>query len=341
MDKPKILVTGGLGYIGSHTIVELLAAGYDVVSLDNEINASEKILDNIEQLTGARVENIHADISNKIESLRGVRKYGQFDGIIHFAALKSVEESVYESLLYFRNNVEGAITSMMLMEELNIPHLIFSSSCTIYGSPEKLPVNESTPMGKAESPYGASKQACEILYGQFFSHKSERTGITLRYFNPAGAHPSALIGESPVNKATNLVPVITETVIGKRNEMIVYGNDYNTRDGSCVRDYIHVVDLAKAHILALQYLLEQKNVQGYEAYNLGIGEGVTVLEAIKAFELATGEKVNYSIGPRRPGDVPAIYSDHNLITARMGWEPEHNIQSIMSTAWEWEKVRSA
>lgn len=340
MRKPKILVTGGLGFIGSHTIVELIGSGFDVISLDNEINSSIDVLIGVEKISQKKIVNIHVDLSNKTDTLNAVKKHGPFDGIIHFAALKSVEESVYNPILYFRNNVEGTITTMMLMSELDIPHLIFSSSCTVYGNPETLPVTEQSPMAKAESPYGASKQACEILYDQFFNQTKGKSGITLRYFNPAGAHSSALIGESPINKATNLVPVITETASGIRDEMIVYGNDYDTRDGSCIRDYIHVVDLAKAHILALQYLLDNKNDQPYEAYNLGIGEGVTVLEAIRAFEISTGHKVNYKIGPRRPGDVPAIYADHELITTRLGWQPELDIHAIMKSAWEWEKVKN-
>jgi len=339
LQSGRILVTGGLGYIGSHTIVDLLEQSYDVVSLDNEINSSIDVLDGIEKITGKKIENIHVDLSDAQETLNAVRKYGRFDAIMHFAALKSVEESVYNPTLYFQNNIGGAITTLMMMDDLQIPHLIFSSSCTVYGSPEKLPVTENTPFGKAESPYGASKQACEIMYDQYFKRSPGKTGVSLRYFNPAGAHSSALIGESSRNKATNLVPVVTETAYGIREETIVFGDDYNTRDGSCVRDYIGIMDLGKAHTLALQYLQENKNVQSYEVYNLGIGEGVTVLEAIKAFEEATGVKVNYRIGPRRAGDVPEIYADHSLITSRMGWMPSENIQTIMRTAWEWEKNR--
>jgi len=346
LGKARILVTGGLGYIGSHSIVDLVEYGYDVVSLDNEINSSVEVLKGIESITGKKIENIHVDLSDHEATLNAVRQYGHFDGIIHFAALKSVEESVYSPVLYFDNNVTGTITTMMLMDELKIPYLIFSSSCTVYGSPDQLPVSENTPFGKAESPYGASKQACEILYEQYFKARSSTqasvhsmAGVSLRYFNPAGAHSTAIIGESPINKPTNLVPVITETVIRKK-EMTVYGNDYNTRDGSCVRDYVHIMDLARAHTIAFEYLVSQKNELPYEVFNLGIGEGVTVIEAIKAFEEATGEKVNYKIGPRRPGDVPAIYADNSAINARMGWKPEHGIDSIMSSAWEWEKVKT-
>ena len=352
MTKARILVTGGLGFIGSHTMVDLIENGFDVVSLDNELNSSITVLKSIEEITGRHIENIHVDLSDRTETIHRLRAFGHFDGIIHFAALKSVEESVYHPTLYFQNNVGGSITTMALMDDLNIPHLIFSSSCTVYGSPEKLPVTERSPLGKAESPYGASKQACEIMYDQYFnSHnklnlhhektEQKKSGVSLRYFNPAGAHPSALMGESPKNKATNLVPVITETAIGKREEMMVYGNDYDTRDGSCVRDYIHIMDLARAHTLAMDYLLGNRNESPYEVYNLGIGEGVTVLEAIHAFENATGEKVNYKIGPRRPGDVPAIYADHQGITSLMNWKPEHDINSIMTSAWQWELKRNS
>jgi UDP-glucose 4-epimerase len=228
---------------------------------------------------------------------------------------------------------------MALMENFDISHLIFSSSCTVYGTPNKLPVTEDTPMGRAENPYGASKQTGEILYDQYFKNKTGKSGISLRYFNPAGAHPSALIGESPTQNATNLVPVITETAFGLRDHLTVFGEDYPSRDGSCVRDYVHVVDLAKAHTQAIGHLLGKSNKQSYEVFNLGIGEGVTVLEAIHAFQDATGVKVNYRIGPRRAGDVAAIYADNTKITKLLGWKPTENIQSIMRSAWAWEKAR--
>lgn len=344
----RILVTGGLGYIGSHTIVDLLDAGYDIVSLDNLSNASPEVIDGIQAITGKRIQNIKADLSNKEEALNAVKQAGAFDAIIHFAALKRVEESVFHPTLYFQNNVEGTITTMLLMEQLEIPFLIFSSSCTVYGAPDELPVTETTPFGKAESPYGASKQACEILYGQFFEATQKqnierpvgRAGVSLRYFNPAGAHPSALIGEAPLHKPTALVPVITETAIGKRKEIVVHGIDYSTRDGSCVRDFIHIMDLARAHTLALEYLLKGRNQESYETYNLGSGEGITVLEAIHAFEEATGEKLNYRIGPRRAGDVPAIFADHKLISSQLNWAAEYSLHDIMYSAWEWEKNRA-
>lgn len=339
VSKARILVTGGLGYIGSHTMVALIQSGYDIVSLDNEINSSIHVLEGIERITGRKIENIHVNISNCEQTLLALKNQGPFDGIIHFAALKSVEESVFKPTLYFQNNIGGSLTTMEILDTLQIPHLIFSSSCTVYGTPDKLPVTENTPFGKAESPYGATKQVSEIMYDQYFNRAISKSGVSLRYFNPAGAHSSAMIGESPSIKATNLVPVITETVIGLRKEMVVYGNDFDTRDGSCVRDYIAIMDLARAHLLALDYLLENRNQQPYEVFNLGIGEGVTVLEVIKAFEEATGEKVEYKIGPRRAGDVPAIYADNSLITSRIGWTPQENIHSIMQSAWAWEKAR--
>jgi UDP-glucose 4-epimerase len=337
--KPRVLVTGGCGFIGSHTIIDLIEHGYEVVSVDNGINSSFDVLTGVEAITGVSVPNIDVDLSQAELALREIGKYGPFQGIIHFAALKRVEESVIKPLWYYRNNVGSTITTLALMEELNIPHLIFSSSCTVYGAPASLPVTEDTPFTPAESPYGATKQAGEILYGQYFINTPRKSGISLRYFNPAGAHPSAIIGESSLQPSTNLVPVITETAIGVRNSMMVYGTDYNTRDGSCMRDYIHVMDLARAHTLAMDYILAAKNKSAYEIFNLGIGEGVTVLEAIHAFENTTGVKVNYQLGPRRSGDVPAIYADHSLITSRMGWKPEHDIADIMRTAWAWEQVR--
>lgn len=339
MNASKILVTGGCGYIGSHTIVDLIQSGYEVISLDNGINASFDVLDGIESITGKRIINLNVDLSDTEETLKAVKAHGPFVGIIHFAALKSVEESVFHPLRYFRNNIGGTITTIALMDELNIPHLIFSSSCTVYGKPDQLPVTEETPISEAENPYGATKQTGEILYKQYFSRQNNASGISLRYFNPAGAHPSALIGEAPTQKATNLVPVITETAIGLRDELLVFGNDYPTRDGSCIRDYIHVVDLARAHTMAMDYLLHRKNKTSYEVFNLGIGDGVTVLEAIHAFEASTGVKVNYKIAPRRAGDVDAIYADNTLITHQLGWKPTQDIKAIMQSAWTWEKAR--
>ncbi len=338
-NKSKILVTGGCGYIGSHTIVELLQSDYEVVSLDNGLNSSPDVLDGIEAITGVRVVNVDVDLSQTEAALEALRAHGPFTGIIHFAALKSVGDSVHQPLRYFQNNIGATLTTMALMEAMDIPYLIFSSSCTVYGRPEKLPVTEESPIRPAESPYGATKQTGEILYDQFFNTQPGRNGISLRYFNPAGAHPSALIGEASTNQATNLVPVITETAIGLRSELAVFGNDYPTRDGSCIRDYIHVTDLAKAHVLAMDHLVQHKNQKPYEVFNLGIGEGVTVLEAIAAFEKSTGENVNFTISARRPGDIDAIYANNKKITEQLGWKPTEDIQSIMRSAWAWEQVR--
>lgn len=339
MPKPRILVTGGCGYIGSHTIVDLIEAGYEVVSVDNLVNSTEDALEGIRAITGVAVRNIRQDLSDTEHSLQRIWAYGPFAGIIHFAALKRVEESVRMPLHYLDNNLGSTLTVLRMMEKFAIPHLIFSSSCTVYGTPEQLPVTEQTPLRKAENPYGASKQIGEMLCEQFFGHVPGVSGIALRYFNPAGAHASARIGEAAAQPATNLVPVITETAFGLRDQLIVHGNDYATRDGSCIRDYIHVSDLARAHTLALDYLIRQANDAPYEIYNLGIGEGVTVLEAIQAFERVTGRPVTYKIGPRRPGDVAAIYADNRLIRERLGWTPEYGIDTIMATAWAWEKVR--
>ncbi|MFN7119645.1 MAG: UDP-glucose 4-epimerase GalE [Saprospiraceae bacterium] len=337
----KILVTGGCGYIGSHTIVDLINNGFDVVSVDNLVNASEDVLDGIEKITGKRVQNYAVDLVDLEATKQIFRDHPDFSGIIHFAALKSVGESVEKPLLYFRNNLNSLLNLLDCMSEFAVPNLIFSSSCSVYGNTDALPVTEDTPWQEAQSPYARTKQMGEHIIRDVLRGTPALQSILLRYFNPAGAHPSALIGESPRNVANNLVPVITETAIGKRPETVVFGNDYPTRDGSCIRDYIHIMDLAHAHTLALQYLLEKRNESQVEVFNLGIGEGVSVLEAIHAFEASTGEKLNYRIGPRRDGDVIAIYANYDRAAQRLGWQPEHNIQDIMQSAWNWEKARSA
>lgn len=339
MPTPRILVTGGCGYIGSHTIVDLIEAGFAVVSIDNLVNSSESVLDGIHAITGVHVPNIRQDLRDPEATLQRLREYGPFAGIIHFAALKRVEESVRMPLRYFDNNLGSTLTVLRLMDELDIPHLIFSSSCTVYGTPDILPVTEETPLATAENPYGATKQMGESMCRQFVSHIPGHRAIALRYFNPAGAHESARIGEAATQPATNLVPVITETAYGLRDELTVFGDDYPTRDGSCVRDFIHVSDLAQAHTLALQDLLRGGDQAPYEVLNLGIGEGVTVLEAIHAFERVTGQRVRHQIGPRRPGDVAAIYANNRLIRDRLGWTPRRDIGAIMATAWAWEQAR--
>lgn len=335
----KILVTGGCGYIGSHTIVDLIDNGFDVVSADNLINSSETVLDGIEAISGRRVRNYPTDLRDLKATQRLFDQEEDIQGIIHFAALKHVGESVFQPLRYFDNNLNGLLNILHCMKDYGVAHLIFSSSCSVYGNAGELPVTEDTPLQEAESPYARTKQMGENIIRDVTRAFPELHGILLRYFNPAGAHESAHIGESPTNKAGNLVPVITETAIGEREEMTVFGDDYDTRDGSAIRDYIHVMDLANAHTKALQYLLEGKNYESCEVYNLGIGEGVTVLEAIQAFERVTGQSLNYSIGERRAGDVVAIYANYDRAEKRLGWKPEYDIDDIMRTAWAWEKKR--
>lgn len=337
----RILVTGGCGFIGSHTIVDLIDNGFEVVSIDNLVNSSERVLDGILAITGKRVKNYNVDLCNKKEALAVIKGEAPFDGIIHFAALKSVEESVHQPLRYLRNNIDSTLTVLEAMQEASIDKMIFSSSCTVYGIPDALPVTEITPIAEATNPYGATKQIGEIMSQQFAERTIQKQVISLRYFNPAGAHPSYLIGEAPSQVANNLVPVITETVYGLREKMTVFGNDYATRDGSCVRDFIHVMDLAGAHTLAIKHLLQSTSVKSYSVYNVGSGDGITVLEAIHAFEESTGLKVPYAIGPRRAGDVPAIYADFIKIKDDLGWTPKFSLLQIMQSAWEWEKLRRA
>ncbi len=338
---PKILVTGGCGYIGSHTIVDLMEHGFSVVSVDNLLNSNESSLDGAARITGRKVPNYRTDLCD-LEGLRQIfRDHPDIEGVIHFAALKLVGESVEKPLLYYRNNIVGLLNLLECMQDAGVAHLIFSSSCSVYGNASDLPVTESTPRQEAESPYARTKQIGEDILQDLTKVDSRINAILLRYFNPAGAHESAQIGEDPSNPATNLVPVITETAAGKRKELVVFGNDYPTRDGSNVRDYIHVMDLANAHTKALQYLLEKRNSARCEIFNLGIGEGVTVLEAIQAFERVAGVKLNYRIGPRRPGDVVAIYANLDKAARLLGWTPQRNIDDIMRTAWAWEQARPA
>lgn len=336
----KILVTGGCGYIGSHTIVDLINNGFEVISVDNLINANEDILESVEQISGRKVTNYNIDLCDLEASRKIFKDHPDIEGVIHFAALKHVGESVDQPIRYFNNNLNSLLTVISCMKEFGVHNLIFSSSCSVYGNAKELPVMETTTLQEAESPYARTKQMGEQIC-QDVAHKFEQLNfVLLRYFNPAGAHESALIGESPKNKASNLVPVITETAIGRRAKMTVFGDDYDTRDGSCVRDYIHVMDLANAHTKALSYLIEAKNESNCEVFNLGIGEGVTVLEAIEAFEKVTEQKLNYEIGPRRAGDVVAIYSNHQKASDLLGWTPTRGIEDIMKTAWDWEKARS-
>lgn len=314
----KILVTGGAGYIGSHTIIEILEnTGCDVVSADNYSNSTEKTMGRIKNVTGKTIRNYAIDLcdANAVRKMFSENK--DINGIIHFAAFKSVPESVEKPLLYYHNNMESLVNMLGAVKEFRIPHFIFSSSCSVYGDIEKLPVNEETPLN-AISPYGYTKQAGEHLVKDFAHSNNEVKTILLRYFNPVGAHVSGKIGEVPLQRPANLVPVITQTAIGKLKETTVYGNNYNTRDGTCIRDYVHVSDIARAHVEALAYLEKSKNTPSCSVFNLGRGNGVSVMEMINAFEKVSGQKLNYRIGERRAGDVEAIYSDNSLVQKILG-----------------------
>lgn len=332
----KILVTGGCGYIGSHTIVDLIDNGYEVISVDNNVRSSASILKGIERITGVCVKNYNVDLCNFDETFAIFQENDDIKGIIHFAAYKAVGESVEKPLMYYENNLVSLVNLLRCVQEFNTPWFVFSSSCTVYGNPDEQIVTEETPGKPAESPYGATKQMGERIVSDFQT-VSDTKCILLRYFNPVGAHPSNQIGELPVGKPQNLVPVITQTAIGKLPAMTVFGTDYPTRDGSCVRDYIHVSDIGHAHTLSINYLSDNKNKKPLEVFNLGSGNGVTVLEAIQAFEKVSGEKLNYETGPRRPGDVVAIYANNNKAKEELGWHPKYNLDQMMSTAWKWEQ----
>lgn len=331
----KILVTGGCGYIGSHTIADLIEHGFDVISIDDNSRSTSYAIRGIEQITGKKIKNYHVDLKNFDETLAVFQENPGITGVIHFAAYKAVGESVEQPLMYYENNLFSLINLLKCVNEFNIPHFVFSSSCTVYGSPDSTPVTEQSPIKKAESPYGATKQMGEEILCDFAKSKLTNA-ILLRYFNPTGAHPTTLLGELPLGRPQNLVPAITQTAIGKLPKMMVYGNDYPTRDGSCIRDFIHVCDIAHAHTLAIQYLVAGKNKTSCDVFNLGTGNGVTVLEAIHTFEEVSGVRLNYEIGPRRPGDIMAIYANNNYAVTALGWNIQYGIKDMMKTAWEWE-----
>ncbi len=335
--KNKVIVTGGTGYIGSHTAVELIADGFDVVIIDNLYNSDITVLDGIQAITGIKPRFYDYDICDRIKLNEVFIAEGKVDAIIHFAAYKAVGESVRKPLEYYRNNLVSLMNLLEMMEQHGTSALVFSSSCTVYGQPDTLPVTESSPVREAVSPYGYTKQIGEIIIRDAMAARQMQKAISLRYFNPIGAHPTAYIGELPHGVPENLVPFITQTAIGLRDELRVFGNDYNTPDGSCIRDYLHVVDLAKAHVVALKRLLEGQNKANYEVFNLGMGKGVSVLEAIAAFERATGEKVRYSVTARRPGDIEKIWADPSLANRELKWKTEITLDEAMETAWRWEK----
>lgn len=333
----KILVTGGCGYIGGHTIVDLVENGYDVISIDDLSRGSLRMLEGIEKVTGKKIKNYKVNLCNLEDTEAVFIENPDIAGIIHFAAFKSVPESVNEPLKYFRNNINSLVNLLQCAQENKINHFVFSSSCSVYGNPDKLPVDEKAVLAEPESPYARTKQMGEDICSDFCKPNPDFNVTLLRYFNPVGAHPSAIIGELQ-EKPENLVPVITQTAIGKRPEMQVFGTDYDTRDGSCVRDYIHVMDIANAHTKALQYTMEGRNTQQCEVFNLGSGNGVTVLELIDAFEKVSGEKLNYMRGPRRAGDVIAVYADNCKARALLDWDIKYDLGQMMDTAWRWEQA---
>lgn len=336
----KILVTGGCGYIGSHTVVDLIENGFDVISIDNNSRSKPDVLVGIENITGKAVKNYKVDLCNFDDTHAVFQENPDIEGIIHFAAFKAVGESVEKPLIYYQNNLNSLINVLKCVQDFNIPFFVFSSSCTVYGNPDFIPVTEKTPTKVAESPYGATKQMGEQILADFSKVAAQTNIIALRYFNPVGAHPSIEIGELPIGKPQNLFPAITQTAIGKLPKMIVHGNDYNTRDGSCVRDFIHVSDIAHAHTLAVQFLQQKKNASNYEIFNLGTGNGVTVLEAISAFERVSDKKLNFEIGPRRVGDVIAIYANNDYAVDELNWHIQYGLDDMMRTAWLWEQKLS-
>ncbi len=335
--KKKILVTGGTGYIGSHTTVELINEGYEVVIIDNLYNSEAEVADRICQITGIRPSLEVFDLCDKEKLDNFFKNNNDISAVIHFAAYKAVGESVNKPLEYYRNNLVSLINLLDGMKLHSISNLVFSSSCTVYGQPEKLPVTESAPLQPATSPYGYTKQVGESIIKDTTFSDPDIKAISLRYFNPIGAHPSALIGELPRGIPENLVPYITQTAFGLRSELKVFGNDYDTPDGSCIRDYLHVVDLAKAHVVAVNRLINGNNKKGYEVFNLGTGTGVSVIEAITSFERVSGVKLNYTITDRRAGDIEKIWADPSFANSELGWKTKSTLDEAMKTAWDWEK----
>lgn len=334
--KGKILVTGGAGYIGSHTVVELQNAGYSVVIIDDLSNSTADSIDGIERITGIRPIFEKLDC-NDIEGLRKLfTAHSDINGIIHFAASKAVGESVQKPLLYYRNNLNSLINLLDLMPEFGIKNIVFSSSCTVYGEPDKNPIDETAPVKPAESPYGNTKQINEEIIKDVVRSGTDIKSTILRYFNPIGAHPSTEIGELPNGVPQNLVPYITQTAIGVRQQLSVFGDDYDTPDGSCIRDFINVVDLAKAHVIAIDRMTGKKSLEKVEIFNLGTGIGVSVLELIKVFEQVSGVKLNYKIVGRREGDIEKIWSDPKRANTVLGWTAKENIEDTMKSAWNWQ-----
>ena len=336
MKKQCVLVSGGAGYIGSHTAVELIGAGFDVVIVDNLSNSDRNAVEGVRRITGVEVPFVEADCCDRA-AFRKVFEQYEFDSVIHFAASKAVGESVLEPMKYYRNNLTSFMNVIDLMREFGRQNIVFSSSCTVYGEPEKQPVTERTPRKPAESPYGNTKTMCEDILRDSLKAYDGLKGIALRYFNPIGAHPSALIGELPRGVPQNLIPYITQTAAGIRECLSVFGVDYPTPDGSCIRDYIDVVDLARAHVAAIRRMIDGKNKEKYEIFNIGTGRGVSVLELVHRFEEANGVKINYKIVGRRAGDIIAIWADPTLANTELGWKAERSLDETLRAAWAWEK----
>ena len=332
----KILVTGGTGYIGSHTVVELQNAGFEVVIVDNLSNSNIEVLSGIEKITGIRPAFENIDCTDYVNLDRMLEKHAGIDAVIHFAASKAVGESVEKPLLYYRNNVGSLLNLMQLMPIHNVHNIVFSSSCTVYGQPDVLPVTESAPIKPALSPYGNTKQICEEIIRDTAYSSSFYQATILRYFNPIGAHPSAEIGELPTGVPNNLVPFITQTAAGIRKQLQVFGNDYNTPDGTCIRDYINVVDLAKAHVIAVKRMLEHKSKYNIETFNLGTGRGLSVLELVNTFQKVNGVKVPYRIVDRREGDIEKVWADPAFANKELGWTAQETVEETLRTAWKWE-----
>jgi UDP-glucose 4-epimerase len=333
----KILVAGGTGYIGSHTVVELQSAGYEVVIVDDLSNSSEKSLDGIEKITGKRPEFVKIDLKDAVKTDEFFASNKDIDAVIHFAASKAVGESVYMPLEYYFNNLNSLMNVLTSMRKHGVENIVFSSSCTVYGQADVLPVTEQTPRKEAESPYGNTKSMCEDILRDSASAYEHLNTIALRYFNPIGAHPSALIGELPNGIPNNLIPFVTQTAAGIRECLSVFGDDYNTPDGSCIRDYIDVVDLAKAHVVAIERLLEKKNKSTYEFFNIGTGIGVSVLEIITGFEKATGKKLNYKISPRRVGDIEKVWADTSFANNELGWKASTPLEETLANCWRFQE----
>ena len=333
-NSDHVLVTGGAGYIGSHTVVELVKAGYRVTVIDNLERSDYKIIKGVEAITKTKIDFHKIDCLDN-SALDDLFSKNKFSSVIHFAAFKSVNESVTNPIAYYKNNIGSLIAMLEVMKKHQVSDLIFSSSCTVYGQPDQIPVNESAPFKRAESPYGASKQLCERIL-----EDAATVGfrvVSLRYFNPIGAHSSALIGELPIGVPNNLVPFVTQTAARVREKLTIFGNDYNTPDGSCLRDFIHVADVADAHVKAIQYLNEQKKSKFFEAFNLGTGEGISVLALVQKFIAVTGIKLPYTIGPRRPGDIEKVFADPGKINKAFGWNAKYDLGESLLHAWNWEK----